>query len=203
MLATVPDRLPDEQVDRFKRDGFLILEEGFLSDRAIEVLRERFDRLFEGEYATGIQPDEVNWKRGRDPEDLTRQICNGWRADDLIAAQVLSERTGRVAAQLMGYSGDAHAAGQLPLEAARSPVARDAPGRLVRRLPGARGDDHLLGGPRRHARRGRHDRVRPRLAPLAQGAARTGAASTRPRTGSRRCTRPRRRGSSPSSSRWW
>ncbi len=55
--------------------------------------------------ATGIQPDEVNWKRGRDPEDLTRQICNGWRADDLIAAQVLSERTGRIAAQLMGYGG--------------------------------------------------------------------------------------------------
>ena len=33
------------------------------------------------------------------------------------------------------------------------------------------GDDHLLGGARRHARRGRHDRVRPRLSPLAQGAA--------------------------------
>ena len=105
MLATVPDRLPDEQVDRFNRDGFLIIEEGFLSDRAIEVLRERFDRLFEGDYATGIQPDEVNWKRGRDSEDLTRQICNGWRADDLVAAQVLSEHTGRIAAQLMGYSG--------------------------------------------------------------------------------------------------
>jgi ectoine hydroxylase-related dioxygenase (phytanoyl-CoA dioxygenase family) len=105
MLATVPERLPDEQVEQFDRDGFLIIEEGFLSDHAIEVLRERFARLFEGDYATGIQPDEVNWKRGRDPEDLTRQICNGWRADDLIAAQVLSERTGRVAAQLMGYAG--------------------------------------------------------------------------------------------------
>ena len=91
----------------FHRDGFLIIEEGFLSERAIEALRERFDALFAGEYATGIQPDEVNWKRGRDPEDLTRQICNGWRADDLIAAQVLSERTGRLAAQLMGYRGDA------------------------------------------------------------------------------------------------
>jgi ectoine hydroxylase-related dioxygenase (phytanoyl-CoA dioxygenase family) len=47
----------------------------------------------------------VNWKAGRDPEDRTRQICNGWRADDLLAAQVLSERTGRIAAQLMGYGG--------------------------------------------------------------------------------------------------
>jgi hypothetical protein len=94
-------RLSDEQVETFHRDGFLIIEEGFVSDSTIEVLRERFDRLFAGEYATGIQPDEVNWKAGRDPEDRTRQICNGWRADDVIAAQVLSEQTGRIAAQLM------------------------------------------------------------------------------------------------------
>jgi ectoine hydroxylase-related dioxygenase (phytanoyl-CoA dioxygenase family) len=97
--------LREEQVDSFHRDGFLVIEEGFLGPRAIEVLRERFAALFSGEYATGIAPDEVNWKEGRDPGDVTRQICNGWRADDLIAAQVLSERTGRAAAQLMGYRG--------------------------------------------------------------------------------------------------
>ena len=34
---------------------------------------------------------------------MTRQICNGWRADDLIAAQVLSEKTGRIAAQLRQF----------------------------------------------------------------------------------------------------
>jgi ectoine hydroxylase-related dioxygenase (phytanoyl-CoA dioxygenase family) len=95
----------EEQVESFRRDGFLTFEEGFLSEGAIEVLRERFAALFEGEYATGVAPDEVNWKKGRDPEDRTRQICNGWRSDDLIAAQVLSERTGRMAAQLMGYRG--------------------------------------------------------------------------------------------------
>ena len=105
MLATAPERLSDDEAESFHRDGFLIIEEGFIAESAIEALRERFDRLFEGDYATGIQPDEVNWKRGRDSEDLTRQICNGWRADDRIAAQVLSERTGRIAAQLMGYGG--------------------------------------------------------------------------------------------------
>jgi ectoine hydroxylase-related dioxygenase (phytanoyl-CoA dioxygenase family) len=97
--------LDDEQLDSFRRDGFLIIEEGFLSEPAIETLRERFGALFAGDYATGIAPDEVNWKPGRDPEDVTRQICNGWRADDLIAAQVLSEDTGRLASQLMGYRG--------------------------------------------------------------------------------------------------
>ena len=105
MLATVEDRLSGEQVESFHADGFLIVEEGFISDATVELLRERFAALFEGEYETGIAPDEVNWKEGRDPEDRTRQICNGWRADDSIAAQVLDERTGRFAAQLMGYRG--------------------------------------------------------------------------------------------------
>jgi ectoine hydroxylase-related dioxygenase (phytanoyl-CoA dioxygenase family) len=101
----VLDGFTDDQRESFNRDGFLIVEEGLLSDSTIEVLRERFAALFAGDYATGIAPDEVNWKEGRDPDDVTRQICNGWRADDLIAAQVLSERTGRLAAELMGYRG--------------------------------------------------------------------------------------------------
>jgi ectoine hydroxylase-related dioxygenase (phytanoyl-CoA dioxygenase family) len=61
--------------------------------------------VFDGEYETGIKPDEVNWVRGRDPDDVTRQVCNGWRADSLIAAQVLSERTGRLVSQLMDWRG--------------------------------------------------------------------------------------------------
>ena len=99
------ERLADNQVAAFRRDGFLIVEQGFISGTEVEALRERFARVFEGEYETGIKPDEVNWVPGRDPEDVTRQICNAWRADDVIAAQVLSERTGRLAAQLMGYRG--------------------------------------------------------------------------------------------------
>jgi hypothetical protein len=47
----------------------------------------------------------VNWVKGRDPEDRTRQLCNAWKSDNVVAAQVLSERTGRLAAQLMGYRG--------------------------------------------------------------------------------------------------
>ena len=43
MLATVEDRLSDEQVESFHDDGFLIIEEGFLSDASLEALRERFD----------------------------------------------------------------------------------------------------------------------------------------------------------------
>jgi hypothetical protein len=74
-------------------------------DAAVELMRERFDRLFAGDYATGIRPDEVNWVAGRDPDDHTRQICNGWKADPEIARQVLAERTGRLAAELMRWDG--------------------------------------------------------------------------------------------------
>ena len=104
-LPSKVETFSSEQVEAFHRDGFLIVEEGLVSGRALGLLRERYVRLFDGEYETGIKPDEVNWVRGRDPEDRTRQICNAWRADNVIAAQVLSERTGRLCAQLMGYRG--------------------------------------------------------------------------------------------------
>jgi ectoine hydroxylase-related dioxygenase (phytanoyl-CoA dioxygenase family) len=99
------DRWTDEQLQDFDRDGFLVVPEGFVDDATVERLRGRFERLFEGDYETGIRPDEVNWVAGRDPEDRTRQICNGWKADPAIAAQVLSERTGRLAAALVGWDG--------------------------------------------------------------------------------------------------
>jgi ectoine hydroxylase-related dioxygenase (phytanoyl-CoA dioxygenase family) len=99
------EALAPEQVEAFERDGFLVVEQGLVSERGLELLRERYVRLFEGEYDTGIRPDEVNWVPGRDPEDRTRQLCNAWKSDTVVAAQVLSERTGRLAAQLMGYRG--------------------------------------------------------------------------------------------------
>jgi ectoine hydroxylase-related dioxygenase (phytanoyl-CoA dioxygenase family) len=104
-VAHLVDSFTPEQVDSFHRDGFLVVEEGLVSARALDLLRDRYLRLFDGEYETGIRPDEVNWVAGRDPEDRTRQLCNAWKADTVIAAQVLSERVGRLAAQLMGYRG--------------------------------------------------------------------------------------------------
>jgi ectoine hydroxylase-related dioxygenase (phytanoyl-CoA dioxygenase family) len=94
-----------EQLHALERDGFLIVDRGFIDEGTIEALRKAFDRLYAGEYETGIRPDEVNWVAGRDPEDRTRQICNGWKADSVVAAQVLSERTGRLSAELMGWDG--------------------------------------------------------------------------------------------------
>jgi ectoine hydroxylase-related dioxygenase (phytanoyl-CoA dioxygenase family) len=101
----VLEQFAPDQLDAFERDGFVIVPEGFLPEERIQRLRARFDSLFRGEYETGIRPDEVNWMAGRDPEDRTRQICNGWKADRVLAEQVLAKRTGRLCAQLMGYRG--------------------------------------------------------------------------------------------------
>ena len=99
------DAFSAEQVEDFDRDGFLIVEEGLVSPRALDLLRERYEPLFQGVYETGIKPDEVNWVPGRDPEDRTRQICNGWRADRAIAGLVLQREIGRLAAGLAGWPG--------------------------------------------------------------------------------------------------
>jgi Phytanoyl-CoA dioxygenase (PhyH) len=94
-----------DHVEAFRRDGFVVVDEGFIDDETVERLQQRFEPLFAGRYETGIRPDEVNWVPGRDPEDRTRQICNGWKADPCIAAQILSERTGQRAAELIGWDG--------------------------------------------------------------------------------------------------
>jgi ectoine hydroxylase-related dioxygenase (phytanoyl-CoA dioxygenase family) len=101
----VIESLAAEQVEAFNRDGFLILEDGLVSEKALELLRERYERLFQGDYETGVKPDEVNWVPGRDPEDRTRQLCNAWKSDNVVAAQVLSQRNGRLASRLAGYRG--------------------------------------------------------------------------------------------------
>jgi ectoine hydroxylase-related dioxygenase (phytanoyl-CoA dioxygenase family) len=98
-------RWSEEQLAAFRRDGFILIHEGFVDAATVDILRARFEPLFAGEYTTGIRPDEVNWVPGRDPGDRTRQICNGWKADALLAAQLLSERTGRLAAELAGWEG--------------------------------------------------------------------------------------------------
>ena len=47
MTATV-ESLTREQIESFDRDGFLIVEEGLISDRALELLRERYEGIFDG-----------------------------------------------------------------------------------------------------------------------------------------------------------
>ncbi len=93
-----------EQARRFAGQGFLTVKR-LVDEETVARLRVRFDKLFAGEFETGVSPDEVNWQAGSGDETLTRQICNGWRADRAIAEIVLREDFGRAAAKLGGWPG--------------------------------------------------------------------------------------------------
>ena len=91
-------------IERFHRDGFLVLER-LIAPEAAEILGARFAALFRGNFETGLHPDEWNWREGRDDPALTRQICNGWRADRAVAKLVLSAPVGRLCATLGDWPG--------------------------------------------------------------------------------------------------
>jgi ectoine hydroxylase-related dioxygenase (phytanoyl-CoA dioxygenase family) len=96
--------LSPAQIARFHEDGFLILDR-FIDPAEAARVAARFERLFRGEFETGLYPDEWNWREGRDKPDLTRQICNGWKADYTIASLVLRAAIGRLCAVLAGWPG--------------------------------------------------------------------------------------------------
>src|SRR5882672_2655536 len=96
--------LSPAQIARFHEDGFLILDRFIEAAEAARVAA-RFERLFRGEFESGLHPDEWNWREGRDKPDLARQICNGWKADYTVASLVLRAEIGRLCAELAGWPG--------------------------------------------------------------------------------------------------
>ncbi len=96
--------LPDTAVAAFHRDGFVVIERLIDAD-TVARLRQRFSALFDGEFESGLVPDEVNWRRGRDPDSATRQICNAWKGDRFVAAVALDPAIGRACARLGGWRG--------------------------------------------------------------------------------------------------
>jgi len=93
-----------EDLAAFHADGFVTVRR-LISAGSVTALRTAFERLFRGEFRAGIRPDEVNWQAGESDPSLTRQICNGWKADPTVAAAVLDPGIGRAIARLGGWSG--------------------------------------------------------------------------------------------------
>ena len=92
------------QIARFHKNGYLVVE-NFNAPDLVESAKARFKPLFHGEFETGVQPDEWNWRAGTSPEDHTRQICNGWKSDRAIARLVLNRKVGQACSRLMGWPG--------------------------------------------------------------------------------------------------
>ena len=93
-----------EQAEAYRRDGFLVVEQ-WLDAEEVERVRERFHRCFEHEWETGLAPDEVNYDPATTPPDRTRQLCNVWKADRVLAATVLDARIAEFGAALAGLPG--------------------------------------------------------------------------------------------------
>ena len=51
--------LTSAQIDQFNEDGFVIVDK-LIDDETVEALRARYEKLFRGEFETGILPDEIN-----------------------------------------------------------------------------------------------------------------------------------------------
>ena len=93
-----------QEVKTFQRDGFVV-RENVLSSTQVDAALNSIQRLFKGDYQTGLMPDEVNWRPERDAQDLTRQICNGWKSDPTLAKILLDESLGKTCAALMAWPG--------------------------------------------------------------------------------------------------
>ena len=92
------------EIDSFYNNGFIIFDK-FLLKENIEILKNRFDDLFDGKFENTIEPDEWNWKKNLSDLRATRQICNVWKSDNLIRKIVCNETIGLIASKLMGWQG--------------------------------------------------------------------------------------------------
>ena len=92
------------EIDSFNNNGFIIFDK-FLLEENIEILKNRFDDLFDGKFENTIEPDEWNWKKNLSDPSGTRQICNVWKSDNLIRKIVCNETIGLIASKLMGWQG--------------------------------------------------------------------------------------------------
>jgi ectoine hydroxylase-related dioxygenase (phytanoyl-CoA dioxygenase family) len=92
------------QIECYRRDGFLVVKQ-FLEATELPRIRQRFMSVFEHEWETGLAPDEVNYVPGVTAPELTRQLCNVWKADRVLAVVTLSRRVGEFASALAALPG--------------------------------------------------------------------------------------------------
>jgi phytanoyl-CoA hydroxylase len=69
----------------------------------VSRLLERWDGFWRGEFETGIFPDEWHWREGMSLPDITREICNIWKADRLFAGVISSSGIGALCCGLMPH----------------------------------------------------------------------------------------------------
>ncbi|KYQ92664.1 hypothetical protein DLAC_06658 [Tieghemostelium lacteum] len=97
-------QVSDKEIEKFKNDGFLIID-NIISKENADRLRSRIEPLFNGEFETKVYPDEWYYRKGLSREDITREMVNSYKCDRSIAQLVLSEKMGKLVCDLMGWQG--------------------------------------------------------------------------------------------------
>ncbi|MCH8104656.1 MAG: phytanoyl-CoA dioxygenase family protein [Proteobacteria bacterium] len=97
-------KLSNSDRKQFNQDGFLVVDK-LIDLTSVPILHDALRDLFQGKFETGVCPDEVNWQEATGDPSLTRQICNGWKANRDIARVVLDESLGQAIASLADWPG--------------------------------------------------------------------------------------------------
>ena len=84
--------------------GFAVTPRPILADDTRRALHFRYESLFRGDFETGVYPDEWHWRQGLSLPHVTREICNAYKSDRLVASVVLHPRLAALAAKLQGWS---------------------------------------------------------------------------------------------------
>ncbi len=98
------NKLSEDDKQNFNIDGFVVVER-LISTHKLPILHQAFDDLFSGKFETGVRPDEVNWQQEDGDPSLTRQICNGWKANRELARVLFDESISRAIGGLTGWPG--------------------------------------------------------------------------------------------------
>ena len=96
--------LTEAQIKQYQEDGFLVVE-NMLTDEEADRAAARVERIFDGEYNTGVQPDGMNFGKDSNVEVHSKNIDNAWRCDYYLGSLALQEKIGRCLAQLNQMSG--------------------------------------------------------------------------------------------------
>lgn len=92
------------QIALFRQNGFLPVRNAIPSE-IVELLLNRFEPLFRGEFETGVYPDEWYWREGISLPEATRHMSNLWKSDLTVARLILSPDIAEAAASLAGWPG--------------------------------------------------------------------------------------------------
>ena len=98
------DKQTKELSVELQEKGYVRMTTQLLKKSTCYELKKRMTKMFDGEFETGIYPDEWHWRQGLSKDNVTREICNAWKSDTYIASIVLHPSLGQFICHLMGWN---------------------------------------------------------------------------------------------------